>query len=210
MDHYKETINTWNQLAQAYEEKFMDLDLYNDTYAVFCGLLKQQAKVLELGCGPGNITRYLLHARPDLQLLASDVAPAMVELAAKNNPATETMKLDSRDMSPLKDRKFDAIVAGFCIPYLSAADVNTLIKQCRERLLKQGSLYLSFVEGDPANSGFITGSTGLRTYFYYHPLTDITGFLEKHGFVMCNCSHKNYRKSDGTGEVHTVLIATLN
>ena len=56
MDKYKETFKTWNKVASLYEDKFMDLDLYNNTYDYFCELVKDNAKILEIGCGPGNIT----------------------------------------------------------------------------------------------------------------------------------------------------------
>lgn len=39
----------------------MDLDLYNDTYDAFCqAVYKPGARIFEIGCGPGNITRYVL------------------------------------------------------------------------------------------------------------------------------------------------------
>jgi len=46
-------------------------------------LLNEQAKVLELACGPGNITKCLLSKRPDLEILATDIAPNILELAKK-------------------------------------------------------------------------------------------------------------------------------
>ena len=74
----------------------MDLELYDDTYEAFVAILPvQNASVLELGCGPGNITRHLLHLNPSLQLIATDIAPNMVSLAKVNNPSAEIMQLDS-------------------------------------------------------------------------------------------------------------------
>ena len=50
--------------AKLYQEKFMDLALYNDSYGYFCSALdKPQAKILEIGCGPGNITMYLIQTK---------------------------------------------------------------------------------------------------------------------------------------------------
>lgn len=61
MDPYKETFETWNKVASLYQEKFMELKLYNDTYDLICNVvIKNKATILEIGCGSGNITRYLL------------------------------------------------------------------------------------------------------------------------------------------------------
>jgi len=52
MDTYKETFETWNKVAKLYEDKFMHIDLFNDTYHRFCELLgKANSSVLEIGCG---------------------------------------------------------------------------------------------------------------------------------------------------------------
>lgn len=53
MENYKRTIETYDSVAINYEEKFMDMDLYDDTYDYFCSLLKNESKVLDIGCGPG-------------------------------------------------------------------------------------------------------------------------------------------------------------
>ena len=64
MDRIKETTETWNNMASLYEEKFMYLDIYNETYKAFVNALPNgNAKVLEIGCRPGNITHYLLTQR---------------------------------------------------------------------------------------------------------------------------------------------------
>ena len=87
MDSYQITFQTWNKVATLYQDKFMNVDLYNDTYDRFCELVeKPNPAIFEIGCGPGNITKYLLAKRPDFQIDAIDVAPNMIELAKANNP----------------------------------------------------------------------------------------------------------------------------
>ena len=49
MDKYAITFKTWDKIAELYQEKFMDLDLYNDSYDALCDLLSDNASVLELG-----------------------------------------------------------------------------------------------------------------------------------------------------------------
>ncbi len=47
---------------------FMNLDLYNDSYDTFCDQVKiKNATILEIGCGPENITKYLLKKRLDFK-----------------------------------------------------------------------------------------------------------------------------------------------
>lgn len=124
MDRYKETFETWNKVASLYQDKFMDLDLYNESYDFICSSInKPDSKILEIGCGPGNITRYLLTKRPDFNIFGIDIAPKMIALAKKNNPTASFAIMDSRQISGLTT-KFDCVVCGFCLPYLSQTDTK--------------------------------------------------------------------------------------
>lgn len=185
MDKYEQTFETWNKVAGLYQEKFMDLELYNDTYDQFCQLLENGAPVLELGCGPGNITRYLLMKRTDLMIDATDVAPAMVKLAQKNNPAAHCSVLDVRDMGSLQ-KGYDGIVAGFCLPYLSKEDFDRFLVDCKARLPTNGVLYVSYILGDYEKSGFYAASTGDKTFVYFYDEAYVRGELEKYGFEIIN------------------------
>ncbi|WP_298263440.1 hypothetical protein [uncultured Lutibacter sp.] len=48
MDTYKETFITWNTIAKFYQDKFMDLDIYNDTYQILVeSIPKKKLKYLK-------------------------------------------------------------------------------------------------------------------------------------------------------------------
>lgn len=207
MDSYKETVETWNKIASLYQDKFMDLDLYNDTYDFVCSTLdKANPKILEIGCGPGNITKYLLSKRPDFDIFGIDIAPNMIELARKSNPTASFAVMDCRQIDDIKT-KYDAIVCGFCLPYLSQPDSRKLISDCTDLLNEGGLLYMSFVEGDPRESDFQTGSSGNRVYFYYYNLDDITTQLLENKFEKLQLFKVEYRKSDTEADIHTIVIA---
>jgi 2-polyprenyl-3-methyl-5-hydroxy-6-metoxy-1,4-benzoquinol methylase len=207
IDRYKETFKTWDKLATLYQDKFMDLDLYNETYDFLCGLFfKKKLKILEIGCGPGNITQYLLRKRPDLNIFASDISPNMIELAKKNNPLARFEVLDSRRIDQIKT-KFDAMVCGFCLPYLSHDDCKKLICDAANILHENGILYVSYVEGDNEKSGFQIISTGDRTYFYFHNLDMMKTNLTTNNFEIIKIFKLTYNKSEKDTEIHTVLIA---
>jgi 2-polyprenyl-3-methyl-5-hydroxy-6-metoxy-1,4-benzoquinol methylase len=206
MDPYKETFNTWNKIASLYQDRFMDLDLYNNTYDEIClSLTQDQAKILEIGCGPGNITRYLLSKRPDFDILGIDIAPNMVELAKKNNPSARFAIMDCRQIDELKTT-YDGIICGFCLPYLSQSDCNKLIADCYQLLNEGGLIYLSFVEGDPDLSHFQTGSRGDRVFFHYHHLADLKKLLAASGFEEQKIFKVEYKRSEGQSEMHTIWV----
>ncbi len=206
MDRYKETFDTWNKIASLYQDKFMELDLYNDTYDFICNSIDNpNAKLLEIGCGPGNITKYLIAKRPDFDLFGIDIAPNMVELARQNNPAAHFAVMDSRQINNL-DSKYDGIVCGFCLPYLSQTETNELISNSYSLLSNNGLLYLSFVEGDPDKSDFKAGSGG-RVYFYYHKLDDITLQLNSFKFGEIKIFKVKYKISETEFDTHTILTA---
>ena len=207
MDKYKETFETWNKVASLYQDRFMDLDIYNDTYDFICNsVIKLKANILEIGCGPGNITKYLLAKRPDFNIFGIDIAPNMIELAKKNNSKASFAVMDNREISML-ETKYDAIVCGFCLPYLSENDSQKLLFDANNLLNENGFLYLSFVEGDPKNSGFQAGSSGDRSYFYYHDLNQLKSCLLKNSFEDINVFKVEYKKSDKEQDVHTIITA---
>ena len=208
MDSYRITIEAYNKLALVYQDKFMYMDLYNDTYDIFCELVKKpDPTIFEIGCGPGNITRYMLSKRPDFKIQAIDMAPNMVKLAKENNPTADFKIMDCREIDNLTD-KFDAIICGFCMPYLSKEDCAKLIKDCAFLLNRTGILYLSTIEDAYNKSGYETSSNGeYKMFVYYHQQDYIQEDLTKNNFKLVDLVRKNYQKSDGTSSTHMIFIA---
>lgn len=206
-DRYKETFETWNKVASIYQDKFMDLNIYNDTYDIICSTLnKSKSSILEIGCGPGNITKYLLSKRPDFEVFGIDIAPNMVDLAKRNNPKACFAIMDSREIDKLKT-KFDGIVCGFCLPYLSQSDSVKLIADSYNLLNDDGLIYVSFVEGDPKKSGLQISSIGDSVYFYFHSLENLKTLLIEHEFEDLKTFKVEYIKSEIELDIHTIIVA---
>lgn len=207
MDRYKETFETWNKVASLYQDKFMELTLYNETYDFICNAVnKPNSKIIEIGCGPGNITKYLLSKRPDFDIFGIDIAPKMIELAKKNNPTASFAVLDIRKINQIKT-KYDAIVCGFCLPYLSHSDSIKMINDCYNLLNENGLIYISFVEGDPNKSDFQVGSSRDRTYFYFYDLDQVKKVLTKNDFEDIQIFKVEYKKNATETDFHTILTA---
>src|SRR5690349_18694421 len=99
MDRTKMAVDIFNKHAQIYQHKYMDVSMYHDTLDAFCNSIpKHNAQILEIACGPGNITQYLLQQRPGFNILGTDLAPNMLELARANNPEAKFKEMDGRNI----------------------------------------------------------------------------------------------------------------
>lgn len=184
MDHSKKAVAVFDQFAKLYESKYMDVSKYADSLDMFCDqIIIKNPSVLELACGPGNVTKYLLEKRPDFQLLGTDLSPKMLELAAQNVPKARFKNLDCREIKTL-DSTYNGIMVSFCLPYLTFTETQKLILDCYDRLKKGGVLYLSAIEGNYASSTYQKGSNKdiEEIFMHYYLAEDLTVLLEKQGF----------------------------
>src|SRR5688572_5256893 len=198
MENNQTAVSIFNKLADLYQSKFMDVSLYGDTFDSFCSLIQtNNAEILEIACGPGNITRYLLNKRPNFKITGVDLAPNMISLARKNNPEAEFQVMDARDIGKI-DKLFDGIVCGFCLPYLNINETAQLISNV-SKLLKQGGIfYLSTIEDDYENSGFKKGSSGDEIFMHYYTSRYLSDELKNHGFSIIDKQYKKYPAPGGT------------
>lgn len=202
------TAKAYNQNAKAYEQKFMHFGLYNDTFDEFLNLLpKSKCSILELGTGPGNVTRYMLERNPELSIVGIDISEGMIKLASSNAPTAQFMTMDVRKLTI--NQHFDAALSAFCIPYLAPEECSELIESIAKLLNNNGLLYLSFMDDDPLKSGYETTSFSneMPVYIYYHTQEFIRDILDNNNFEVVFDTKKLYPEPDGTFLTDCILIA---
>ncbi len=206
MDNYQKTFKAWNSIALDYEVQFMELKLYNDTYDYFRKALPYtNTKILEIGCGPGNITKYLARHCPELSITAIDISDKMIERAKSHAPKVKYELMDVRNLH-LLEGEFDGIICGFTLPYLSAKDRDKLVSDCSKLLSNKGVLYLSYVPGAEKEPKLIQDKSGNAMRFYFHDNENVKSQLKDYSFELMKEFLKSYRKKDGSEELHSILI----
>lgn len=207
MDKTKIAVSIFNKYAKEYQDKFMDVNLYSDTFDLFCNsIAKDNPEVLEIACGPGNITKYLLQKRPDLKILGTDLSLNMLELAKINNPTAEFQLMDCRDIDKI-DKKYSAIMCGFCLPYLSKEETFKFISDASRLLESNGILCLSTMEDDYNKSGFRKGSTGDEIFMHYHQVDYLTYMLNRNNFKIIDLQRKIYPEGEGVITTDLLIVA---
>jgi len=184
MDTCQITVNTFDRLAQRYAQKYLALDTYDDYYRKFClHLTRQGATVLDVACGPGNVSAFLMRERPDLQVLGIDLAPCMVRLAQTHVPSARFLVHDCRHLADL-GRVFDGIAYAFGLNYLNQEDAQNFFDSLSEMLTPNGVLYLSTMCGNTQNSGLETSSSGEQIYVYYRTRQEVEQWVQSAGLEL--------------------------
>jgi SAM-dependent methyltransferase len=197
----------FDKSAKIYQDKFMDVSSYADGLNFFCDNIKtNNAAILDIACGPGNITRYLLDRKPDYQILGLDLSPNMLDLARINNPTAKFELMDCREIDSI-EQKFDGVVCGFCLPYLTADETLELVANVAGLLIPGGMFYLSTMEeDDQIKSRYQVSSSGDKVYVNYHRGDFLTKALLDNNFELVDT--KRFRAPDKNGEMITDLVLT--
>ena len=209
MNNFDLSVQRFDEFAAEYAQRFMDLNAYSDSIERFCELIgNDKPKILELGCGPGNVTRLLKLRFPEGQISAIDLAPQMIEIARKQLPDVDFLVMDVRDISIIPV-KFDAIMSSFCLPFLSNSDAVKLIADCSSHLVPGGVLYISTMEGNDEQAGFETTSFSgdAEIYFNYHRQADLELAFVQSGFDIRQIKLQDYIETDGSATTDMIFIA---
>jgi len=103
--------------------------------------------VLDNACGPGIVSEQIKLLHPDAKILATDIAPTMIEelqraIKSKEWSNMNTEILDVRDLSTLKDETFTHVITNLGLPVPGDLDSSPKIVSEMFRVLKIGGVAL--------------------------------------------------------------------
>lgn len=201
-------IKTWDSVSSKYDQKFSPMSIYDETYNEFSKLLpKADSQILEVGCGPGNVSNYFLTKNPRLNWFGTDFSTEMISIASNKVSNAKFEVLDARKIGNL-ELKFDGVIAGFLLPYLDKFETKNFLSDCKNLLTLNGKLYISVDEGDYEDSCFklsSDGKTGMQLYYY--DFTLLQEMLFESGFKILNSFDVYYQINDELSSNHVVIIA---
>lgn len=164
----RETVKIFDDAAQGYQEKYMDVSTYADSLSLFCDSLNSlESNILDVACGPGNVSKFIIDKNPAAKILATDLSRKMLELTKINVSNARTALMNAKDIKSI-DQQFDGILASFIFPYLSKSEVIDFINDATTKLKKNGVLYISTMKGKNSESGYVGPEDGVQMYMNYH------------------------------------------
>jgi demethylmenaquinone methyltransferase/2-methoxy-6-polyprenyl-1,4-benzoquinol methylase len=125
--------------------RMLTLGKIDRVYERLASLIKKGQKVLDIGCGTGNLT--LRAAEKGATVKGIDVNPEMLAVArrraeaAKLSPAIEFVEMGVAELGSEPPESYDMVMSGLCFSELTKDELPYTLKEIN-RILKPGGLLL--------------------------------------------------------------------
>jgi len=171
MDSHRKQIikNAYDLAANEYADKcfyeLYDKPLDKKLYDLFFERVVNKGLVIEIGCGPGEISNYL--KLKGLDIIGLDLSDKMIEIAKQLNPFIDFRVGDVFDLE-FKDKSISGIVAPYLIVNFKMDDIHKAFSEIHRVLIDNGQLLISFHSGQKEleiTDFFVKGNTIPYTYF---------------------------------------------
>ncbi|KKR85915.1 MAG: Methyltransferase type 11 [Candidatus Woesebacteria bacterium GW2011_GWB1_41_10] len=135
--------STYNRIAEDWFK-----DHHGDTWWIegtdrFASFLKSGALVLDVGCGAGVKSQYLLDK--GLKVVGVDFSEKMIGIAKREVPEATFHVADIKDLSGLQE-SFDGILVQAVLLHIPKSEVREVVRELRNKLNDGGYLYIAVKE----------------------------------------------------------------
>ncbi|WP_374601737.1 class I SAM-dependent methyltransferase [Niveibacterium sp.] len=204
-DVCRESVETFNKLADRYAAKYFALTQYDRYYAMLADRMPTGGSVIDIACGPGNVAAHLKRVRPDLSVVGIDMAPRMIDEARRRVPDVAFHVADCREMTGV-GCGFHGAAFAFGLSYLPDVDARRFFAALRRVLADDAFLLLTCVTGPEGAARYEQSSSGDRVFMVYRSPDAIVELVESHGFSVEFCEQM---PSPGNASVATTDLAIL-
>lgn len=137
--------------AEAYQRRLEDImargEARGRTRVIELAAPAPGMRILDLACGPGNLTRPLAsQVAPGGEVVGVDLAPGMIELARQTGIANARFEVMDIEQLDFADASFDVAVCGHGLQF--AADLPRALREAR-RVLRAGGRMAASIPVSP-------------------------------------------------------------
>ncbi|MBT2442467.1 methyltransferase domain-containing protein [Streptomyces sp. ISL-36] len=152
--------------------------------ALLASLLEEagpDARVADLGCGPGHVAAWLV--AHGAQTVGIDLSTGMIEAGRRRYPQVDFREGDLLEL-PAQNGEFGAVVALYSIIHLDPAELGAAFQEIRRVLRPSGQLLVSFHAGEEVRHLDEWWGHEVDVDFHFHDPSHIAGLLEAAGFTV--------------------------
>ncbi|MGA9354679.1 MAG: methyltransferase domain-containing protein [Terriglobales bacterium] len=145
----------------------------------FAERVRGRGLVCDLGCGPGQVARYL--HKKQIAVCGVDLSPGMIAQARRSNPGIEFTQGDMLAL-PVADEAWIGIAAFYAIVNFPPADLPIVMHEMWRVLRPGGSLLLSFHIGSEIVQVEDLWGRPVSLDFYFFGVEQVMAELRAAGF----------------------------
>ena len=179
------TQTSYDQVAVEYAEKFKDeMDDKPFDRACLDRLAREVGSlgpICDLGCGPGQIARYL--HRQGVDTIGVDLSPRMVAEAQRLNPEIHFHQGDMLSL-PDGDHSWGGIAAFYCIIHIARERVVDALSEMKRVLKPGGMLLVTFHIGDEIKHLDDWWEKPVNLDFAFYQPTEMEEWVKEAGFAL--------------------------
>jgi len=209
----KDIIDCYDKTARDYAGQFMNELAHKHLDRLllrsFAAENREAGPLIDLGCGPGQTTRFL-HDCGISNLLGTDIAPQMIAVAQSLNPELQFAVADMLKLPHAGD-SFGSAIAFYSIVHFDETQVRSAFQEIN-RILKPGGQFLfSFHCGN--------GSVHLDTFlghdvhidFNFFELATILTLVEETGFEVIDALERQpYKDAEHPSKRAYIWVRKMN
>jgi len=109
------------------------------------GKREEPVRILDVGCGPGELMAELQSQFEKAELTGIDFSSGMLAISRQKNKRAKHLKMDVADLGTLKER-YQVIVCTHSLPYYK--EPEKVMRNLHRLLADDGILYMGFASGN--------------------------------------------------------------
>jgi SAM-dependent methyltransferase len=165
------------RIADELRHKPLDRELLDR----FAERVRDLGPACDLGCGPGQVARYLYER--GVAVFGVDLSPALVERARRLHPGIEFRRGDMRSLDAA-DGSWGGIAAFYSLIHIARPEIAGVLRELKRVLRPDGLLLLAFhVGGEVVHLDEWWGHKVSLDFTFFRP-DEIVGCLGSAGFVV--------------------------
>lgn len=207
MDKSKFAVSTYDKIADKYTQQYFN-DLTDATYIdKFIALLPKNSKVLDVGCGPGTFTKYLLERGFDVE--GVDLSSKMLRIAKEKLPRAKFTQMDMRKLKYLNE-SFDGLLVAYSLIHIPSEEIPDTLRGFY-RILKSGGVALIIAQkGEPDKIVEEPLKKGEKIFINFFTKDRLTKFLREIGFKIEYQGERPMKDPDSLSDrvIYTIVRKT--
>lgn len=184
----KDSKEYWNNFYRNLRWKSPTYDLWLDKYRE---LLDISNDIIDLGCGSGGDTLYLLEK--GYNVVSCDFSDEALKILNEFIPGVKTINVDITQKLPFNDNSISLVIADLSLHYFNDILTKKVIEEIYRILTQDGHLICrvnsvndiecKLIEGDEIEKNFYYTENGYKRFFDRY---DIIRYFEKWKILSCS------------------------